>query len=525
MKTRYTPRGKIEWLFLLVLITLYLVISLRHLDTLPIVYEDEAWQASVAWKLATQGILGSDMFAGFYDMQQHYFGFMPLNPLLTAVFLQFSGLGLVQVRLTSVLLGLLILLLTYGLGRRLFNAQVGLLAVAFLLLVRISSTSIYNLTGIPLLDIVRIHRYDPGVAVFGLAALHAYLSAHDKRRRGWYLLAGFLAGLSGLVHLYGAFWLVAILLLALIERVAWKDLLAIALGFCLPWAPYVLYVLANLPDWRGQTQFYAERFELLNPAWYLLNLTAEYRRYRLDLLPLRLDTLLRIGTWVTLLVVPLSLAELGWHALLRKDRAALRLFVPAVLLPILFALLIAIKYHNYVITLYPLLALAVAWGCMQLWNAARRHAILRIFLSLLLVAVLVQDVIQIAALETVASETIPYPAYIAQVRAHIPDGTRVMALHRYWIGLDDLDYRGWLVPLYQALDIYHPVPIEVALEQLDPQVILIDPAMRSYLYDPPAGDDLPEHILGWMVKEGYQLTTSVEDNTYGLMEIFIRDTP
>jgi 4-amino-4-deoxy-L-arabinose transferase-like glycosyltransferase len=264
-------RGSLESFLLLGMIALYLFISLRNLDTIPPVHEDEPWQASVAWKSITQGILGSDIFAGFYSMERHYYGFMPLNPLFTSMILRIGGLGLFQVRLTSVVLGLLILLLIYSLGRRRFNSRVGLLAVIFILLVQTSSTSRYHLTGIPFLDITRIHRYDPAVAVVGLAALNAYIRARTQGKSCWYLLAGFLAGLSGLAHLYGNFWLPVLLLLALVERVALKYFLAVILGFCLPWLPYILFIAPNFIDWRGQTQFYAERFELLDPAWYWHN--------------------------------------------------------------------------------------------------------------------------------------------------------------------------------------------------------------------------------------------------------------
>src|SRR6266568_2563003 len=110
----------------------FLVVSVRHLETVPQVYEDEPWQASTAFKLATQGQFGSDLFAGFYNMDQRYYGFMPLHPLLLAGIFKAVGPGLVQARAETVTLSLLTLCLTYLLGARLFGAWVGAVAVVLL---------------------------------------------------------------------------------------------------------------------------------------------------------------------------------------------------------------------------------------------------------------------------------------------------------------------------------------------------------------------------------------------------------
>ena len=53
--------------------------------TIPPVYQDEPWQATTGWKLATDGVFGSDMFAGHYNMDRRYYGFMPLHPAVLAL--------------------------------------------------------------------------------------------------------------------------------------------------------------------------------------------------------------------------------------------------------------------------------------------------------------------------------------------------------------------------------------------------------------------------------------------------------
>src|SRR5207249_1052856 len=117
----------------------YLAISLHNLAIVPQVYEDEPWQASTGWKLASQGVFGSDMLAGFYGMERRYYGFLPLHPLLLAAVFKIAGVGLFQARLETVILGLLTLALTYALARRLFqDTRIGLLAILFLISVRLT---------------------------------------------------------------------------------------------------------------------------------------------------------------------------------------------------------------------------------------------------------------------------------------------------------------------------------------------------------------------------------------------------
>jgi 4-amino-4-deoxy-L-arabinose transferase-like glycosyltransferase len=208
-RRRHTPG---RWWLPVALLLAFWTVSLRHLALVPPVYEDEPWQASTGWKIARDGIFGTDIFTGWFGMERHYYGYMPLHPLLLALTYKITGLGLWQSRLEPVVLGTVTLALTYALGRRLSQPGVGALAVLLLLLTRTAGLTHFQITGILMLDFARIARYDMVVPVFGLSALHALLTAWRTpapKRRVFYGLAGGLAGLAGLGHLYGAFWLAA----------------------------------------------------------------------------------------------------------------------------------------------------------------------------------------------------------------------------------------------------------------------------------------------------------------------------
>src|SRR6476620_3699366 len=114
-------RNRLHLVALVGLLLIYLAISLHHLDVVPQVDEDEPWQASTGWKLATEGVFGSDMFAGFYGMERRYYGFMPLHQLLLAGIFRIAVVGVFQARFETVILGLLTLALTYTLAQRLFQ--------------------------------------------------------------------------------------------------------------------------------------------------------------------------------------------------------------------------------------------------------------------------------------------------------------------------------------------------------------------------------------------------------------------
>ena len=395
-----------------------------------------------------------------------------------------------------------------------------------MLCLRLTALSRYQGTGILALDFSRIARYDAVVPVFGLASLHVYWTASQRQRLGWFALAGLVAALASLSHLYGAFWLVVLAVLVVWNRQGWRALLATGAGFALAWLPYLAYVGQDLPDWKGQVAGYRPRFDLLNWQWYLDNLRREPERYRL----LAVDgprALLRPGLWATLLLLPLSLAGLARNAFARKDRAARALLTPAILIPLLFALLIQLKLVNYAIVVMPLLALTLAWGLTALWGRARsRGRWLRAGLVILLAAVVFEGGAMIAQMQRRAATTTPYPQFIARVHQLIPPGSRVLGLHRYWFGLSDLDYRSWYVPIVQAGETgaQPALPIDQALDAIAPDVILVDPRMRSYFTGPsnPQARVQPSDILAWMDRRGYREAATVDDPTYGLMQIYRR---
>jgi 4-amino-4-deoxy-L-arabinose transferase-like glycosyltransferase len=527
---------------LLLLLLIYWAVSLRHLTVVPTVYEDEPWIASTGWKLAATGTFGSDLFAGFYGMENANYGFLPVYSFIAAAVFKLIGLGIFQVRLESVIFGLLVLALTYALGRRLFRPSVGLLALFLLLFTPTTGLTPSQYTGILLVDIARIARYDIAVPAFGLAALLLYTTITNHQppitnhqspnfpyilRFTLYVLLGLLTALSSLSHLYGLFWLAALLLLFIWHKTGWRNAAAFIIGFSLPWAAYIAFVLANYADWQGQTQIFPPRFELFDPAWYWQNITTEFRRYGPGLGE---GSPFRPGLVTAALVVPLSLFALGrqaWHG----DKKAQTLLVPLIILPTLFAVLLYVKLSNYLIAIAPLFTLLIAWGLLKFHKFVgqtdslpiRKHLIypLHLVIPLVLLLITLEGTTRLNHLEQTAVTTTPYPEFTAEIQSHLPPDGTILALHHYWLNFQNWDYHTWYVPLLQSNpDFWQPPQsMESALTNIDPDIILIDPRLRDLFNAEP---ETAEAAHAWMTAHGFQQTAVVEDTTYGRMEIYLK---
>ena len=507
-----------------VLLALYLVASFRHLTVVPPVYEDEPWQASTGLKIANHGVFGSDLFRGLNGMEHHYYGYMPVHPLLLAGTYRVAGFGLWQTRAEAVLMGLLTLLLTNVLAKRLFDSTVALASVAILLLVRTTALTPSQPTGILLVDMARIARYDIVVPVFGLSSLCVYCRGQERNARGLFALAGLLAALAGLSHLYGVFWILVLGVLAWWNGAGGRNLVALLFGFAAPWLAYVAYVADDPASWFAQTRSYAPRFGLTSPTWYWTNLVSEPQRYDPGLGPPGASYLLRPGVWAALAVVPVSLVILGRRAFSRQAcspevRAARAVVVPAFLFAVLFALLITSKLSNYLVTAIPIGAIAASWGGTAAWRTTSQMPWARASFAAILLALAAEGIGRHVALDDAAAQTTPYENFISRVRAEIPRGSRVLGLHNYWFGLESFDYRSFFVPLQMSGSGGEDDPITFlkALDRVGPDVVLVDGRMRKYFAE---DDHRREQFQQWLRMRHGQIRQRINDPTYGEMEVW-----
>jgi 4-amino-4-deoxy-L-arabinose transferase-like glycosyltransferase len=519
-----------RWTQTIVLLGLlaYLLVSLPGLTVFPPVGEDEPWIAAAPYKLATQGVLGSDLFTGYYGTERHLFEQMPVFPLMQAGLFRLFGVGVAQMRALPVACGFVLLLAVFAIGRQLGGDRVGVLALILMIGLRV--TDGVGGTGVLLLDRGRINRYDIAVPVFALLALSTFNRAERDRRGSLYVLTGVFTGLSGLTHLYGLFWLPVFTGLLTVRR-GWRvlrpgDLWLLLAGFAAPWLVWVAYIATGWSDFVGQMRLYSPRFDLLNPKFYIDNMLHENGPISLDwsVRTIQALPLTRVGTWTVLIGAPAAVAVALW----REDdsgRAVRTLAIATLVQMAMFAVLLRVKTFNYMIALWPLGALLLAWMGIWLWDRGRVSA--RLALLTLLGLIVLEGAIHVAHARTNAAQVTPYDWYESEVAGCIPPDSLVLGLQRYWLGLRQYRYRSWLLPIYLANPLYfsQPVNLDEALDRVNPDVVLVDRHIDELMTEA-AHLENPNYSLhvgfeAFKRRRHAKLTCVIRDHTYGTMQVYV----
>jgi hypothetical protein len=447
-------------------------------------------------------------------MDSQTYVFMPLFALTQSVLFWGAGLSLLTTRFVPILAGAVTIALTFQIGRKNFRFDIALLAAVLLLGWRIAGPLSNRLFGIPLIDTARVARYDALVPVFGLLAWAVYQSAvRGNARRRW-ALAVFLAGLAGLTHVYGIFWLAVLLLLAWRDKLwrqSWPFLL---LGFALPWSAYFLYAALGFENWRQQFGVFAstERFSPFDPLWYGRNLLREPLRYLPTLSADNLAALMRPGVVLLLAGLPAAVFWLWRHG----KRQGRTLLIPLLLLPLLFGLLISPKVPAYLMAFWPVVTLALAYLILE--GAVRVGGWRRAAALVLLALVLVEGGRRLAQTRTIANQNSSYAAYTGAIEQNLPPQGLVLGLQRTWLGLAERDYRSWSVPIFSRTADTPGALVEV-VNQLQPTAVIIDPDMSAYFAERPAEWRAVEQ---WLAESGFSSPAIVDDPTYGRTAVYSR---
>ena len=507
----------------------FLALSFDHLDVFPAVGEDEPWIAAAPYKLATQGVYGSDLFAGYYGVDRHNYQHMPLYPLMEAGVFKVIGISVFKMRLLSVLFGLALILVVFLVGGRIGDRRLGAFAVVLMLVLSISSAQ--EATGVLLLDRARINRYDIAVPVFGLLGFWAFVRAQSTQRAAWYFATGALTGLASLSHLFGVFWLPLFLAQSLAAPRAgvprMRAVMLVLSGFILPWLPWLIYIVSGWSDFVGQMRFVSERLEIFNPSFYRANalhgpgpISADWLVTVVRELPLS-----RPGAWTVIIGIPVALLVIALSTWRDRGRSPVGMFALFSLAQLLmFVALLRVKTINYMIGLWPLAALLLAWLGIWLWD--RRKTSVRVALVVLFALILGEGSLRIIHAATVARRAASYDTYTSQIARCIPTGSRVLGLQHYWLGLRQYDYRTWLVPANLTYPAYYSdaMSLDAALDKVDPDIILIDRIMARYFES--ASD--PSHPArarrqafdAFMARRDAQLVCTIQNQTYGTMNVY-----
>jgi len=468
------------------LLLLFWWVSLAGLVRYPVLHNDEVSILAAGYKLFQQGVYGVDMYAGWHGREAIYLEIMPLMSWLQGLGSWIWGVGVWQMRMLPVMVGLLTLALVFALGRRLADWLVGFAAMVLLLVWQWSpGSAAFFGSGIPLLDLVRIGRYDILTAPLSLGIMLTWLLAYRKNRPLYYLLCGLLVGLVGLTQLYGLFWLAVIVIWWVGEKIWWRTAVLgrnIALIFLAAFGVmsiWLLMVLANFQLFQAQFGVHDSRFDLFSLSFYVNNFIAEGQRYFLGIN--QPGTWGRMGFWLVIIGLPSVMIWLGWRIIQKQDRLAFGLLVPCLLLPFMFALLVQKKQFAYLLLVMPLWVVALAWAWRQLWHSARPWS--HVVGAILAILIIWEGGSAWREFHhTAVRAPSPLP-FFAALQEKTPDG-RILGPQTYWLAFSDREYRSITVPaLLVQPHIGQPAPLASVLMTIDPDVVLVNPTLLQWLAD------------------------------------------
>jgi 4-amino-4-deoxy-L-arabinose transferase-like glycosyltransferase len=447
---------------------IFLASVLPNLANHPTLTDDEAWVMSASYKLAEEGVFGSDMFRGFFNADGNYFFNMPAHHFAVAASFKLLGAGVVQARVVGVAYGLAVILLTYLLARRLYGVAAAVLALGLLLFLRLNMG--FD-TGLPLQELAANVRYDLAPVPFVLGAFLLLLGGPSLARAA---AAGALLGLSTLFQFYGAFAVpvaIAFISLEALPRTAKLKLAGVlAAAAALVCLPYALYALANLDDLRGQAGTVDQRDDFLSPSFYVDSLLHEPDRFLRPLAfkevprgedprttePRFLDpaemAVRRPSAKLGVLVgLPLALAYSGWRAFKEGRRGDRLLFLALAGLTVEYALFESAKLYIYWIAVVPLLCTGIAGAATWLLRPPRGDR-LRLaaaaFTALCLLGIFAEGAAaRISGFRAADNET-EYARLAALIHDTVPERSRVVGSTSLWWGLRDTDYRSYFMFFY-----------------------------------------------------------------------------
>ncbi|HXH23406.1 MAG TPA: glycosyltransferase family 39 protein [Dehalococcoidia bacterium] len=507
----------------------YAATTLPNIGNHPIAGGDEGWIVSASTKLAEEGVFGSDLFAGFFGADRHYYFNLPLHHLVLAGVFEVFGAGLEQARLTSAFFGGALLLLTYLLGSRTAGRWAGAGAAALLVLLRLNLTPF---TGLTLTDLGATVRYDLVATPFAVGAALVLLRRGGSPGPADAAGAGIVLGLGCLTQFVAAFFVVPLALFLLTTPAAARRRVLHAALFAactaLPFVPYFVYAAQDWEDFRGQARTVEQRSDFFSPQFYIDNLVSEADRYDLAL---DIDTSMspaelfeRPSARLTLLIAgPAALAYAAVRA--RRGSAPHRLLALVLgCLVLEFALFESTKRFVYWVIAVPFLCVALAEGGRALlsWRPPSRPMGRAASIAVLLAALMVAAEGAAVGIRNVsdARNATVYATVGDAVREVVPAGSRVVTDNRMWLALPDLETRSLLLLFYWTnpeISRGETTDIEGAMGRLNADYLLLSPLTKEILAKLTPADS--ERFQRYLTQKG-RLVATVAGPPYGPIEVY-----
>ncbi|MFC1561473.1 ArnT family glycosyltransferase [candidate division KSB1 bacterium] len=405
---------------IVLLLALYCIVSFFFYWAVPANSIDDAWYADTAYSLAKDGIMKHPMFTGFASHDLISLDFPPLFILFEAGIIKLFGPGLASIRGGSILLGILILVMSYRIARYFFNRDIAYIA---LLLIIIHPSFI---------QASRIARPEALQCLLGLISVCFLISAGAKRTV-YYFLAGFFSGLSFLSHFNSLTLIIAAPLFVLISKrtdTRVKAVLIFALGVCIPLIPFALRIAAHFEIFRAQfflsfenapglsAESHKTNISFFNSMTSLLN---EQKRY------------LHSPVWI----FPSLLWFSSLYVYFREGgekRHPLTMIL--LLLALLYGLFVYRKTSYYLVFMLPYWSATTAYVLVRLYNnSARISRTIRYFTTAMLVLSVAASFTHTAQLY-INSLKSDFDAVAREVQKYVPADTIAAGDFQLWFAAE-----------------------------------------------------------------------------------------
>jgi 4-amino-4-deoxy-L-arabinose transferase-like glycosyltransferase len=449
-------------------VVILLVSTLPNLANHPTITDDEMWVFSSAYKLAHDGVFGTDMFAGFFHADTRYYFNMPLHHVVIAGVMKVFGDGIIQARLVGLVYAVATMFLTYALARRIYGVPQAVLALGLLLFLRLNMG--FD-TGLPIQEMAVNMRYDLAPVPFMLLGVLLVLGKPSLPR---VVVVGVLFGIATLMQFYGAFIFPIAAVFLWYEDIPREQRVKLIVGLLsaavIVGLPYGLYILNDLDSFKGQAGTIDRRADFDRPSFYVDNIAHEPDRFLRPLaikeVPLgadhekvgprylSLDETLRRRPSAKLAVLvglPLALGFLGVRALRQQERGDRLLLLCLGGLVVQYALLESAKFYIYWLPVVPFLCIGFAaalWWLLQKWDRSRVGLALAGASVLILLVIFGEgSVARLSGMRT-APDATNYERLADRIHEYVPSGSRVVGSTSLWWGMRDTDYRSYFLFFY-----------------------------------------------------------------------------
>ena len=470
----------------------------------PSLGHDDLASAKTAYQLLTEGNFGRGYSAPWY-----------VNHFLMFLSFKIFGIGVVQIKLVSVVMGAVLLLTTYFIGKKLFSTKVA--AIAILLLVADSA----------FFQTARWGRPDIMAVAFFMLSLYLFLQARERQSNIIFSLSAIALGASVFSHQNGLFLGVPIMYLLLLfdfkktffkQKPFWvfsSTLLLVAV-------PYILHIAPEFSNYKDQVLFFISRtgesiggfvfYHQQPSALFIGEITERWRGYIAQ-------NSLVVGLFVLAVI----------NGLIKRDKSSNLILVAVIAMQLLFILIK--KNGFYLVWMTPLLFILVSSLFVDIFNYLRTDNQGR-FLKFLkgnrfaaLTATFLIFVMLFSSSSRVVGATLlsdSYDSIGSQLNISIPADARVLGPGPFWLALRDRKYQSYDSAYYYMAEIRKDIP-DFSLEQatldilkdLKPDYIIYH--KKDFPYTLPIRLALKEFLTD---SSSIKKTVIVGGNYYGEVEVW-----